>query len=346
MSGLAEDQTVSKRFGYLLLSLALFIGACGSDTGTTTNAGDVDGGESSGDETPAAMPLADEADAAFETTPLAVAEGERGPLGSLLLTNTLDPGGVTSARFEGRLTISGEADSDLPGVVELLIDGAYDLPSDSSMISMDMSEIFQAASEAGNDQIPPGFEGLFSSPIEVVTIGEEGWMRWSVISMFTGGSPDSWIVLDPQDVDSATEGFGLSSSAGDPMNLLGGLAEADATVEDLGNDMVRGVASRHWRALIDLDTLSVDAEPAERAELETRFGDLGETEFPIDVWVGIDDGLVYRFVLDLSSEAFFEEAEDALSSTMSFEFYDYGADVAITAPPADLIADTPEGFTS
>ncbi len=256
----------------------------------------------------------------------------------LLFTDTIDGSDApTSARFEGTFTITGEAGSEFDGTVTMTLAGAYDLANDASRMSMDMSELIAAAAAADSDQVPPGMEDFFSDPLQVIQIGDQGWLKWGILTMFVG-EDDVWLELPAEEVADTTEGLGFSTSAGDPTEMLDALSDANATVEDLGVESVNGVSARHWRALLDLEQLSADATPEERAELEAQFGDLNATEFPIDVWIGVDDGLIYRYILDLSGEAFFDDAGGEIqSSTMRFDFFDYGEDQGIAAPPADEV---------
>lgn len=345
----------------LLATLALVIAACGSGSDAeegleaTPDSTAVDAGEQSPETTESAsLAEADEDSMSDDSTAggtepaegltepgadRSLVDDSEGPLGVLLFADTIDGGDApNSARFEGRFSITGGPDSDLPGTFDLVLGGAYDRAAEASRLTMDMSELILAASAADSDQVPPGLEEFFTDPIEIITIGDEGWMQWGLLAMFTG-QEDVWIELEADDVDGATEGFGFSSSAGDPTELLDTLAEADASLEDLGVETVNGVAARHWRAQVDLERMAADADPAELAELEEQFGTLEDTRFPMDVWIGVEDGLIYRYMLDLSSGAFFDDAQgdDASVATMVVDFFDYDEDPGIERPPADAI---------
>jgi len=339
-----------------LTALMLLMSACGSGTAAdeSTAAGDAsepaavnDATGEAGGEEPAAVDgeeaapfdgTGDDAVQPGSDDDRSLVDASDGPLGALLFAETLAAEDAPeSARFEGRFSVTGAPESDLPGAFELVLAGGYDRSAEAMELTMDMSELIAAASAAETEQIPPGFDDFFNEPIEIVVIGDQGWMKWGLFSMFTG-QDDAWIEMDADEVSGATEDFGFSSSAGDPTQLLDDLAGADASIEDLGVESVNGVDARHWRALVDLATLSADATAEERAELEAQFGDLTASAFPIDVWIGVADGLIYRYSIDLSSETFFAAAEaDIVSSTMTFDFFDYGEDLGITAPPADQV---------
>lgn len=363
---LRRSIAVTKHFLIALATLGLLTAACGSGTAsddqgaaddrpTAAGAGD-DAGESETGE--AADHNDDHSDGddhgddgddhgvedehgdveAGSADDRSLTDAEQGPLGALLFADTTDdPDAPASARFEGRFSITGAPGSELPGTFELVLAGGYDEAAEAMELSMDMSELMTAAAASGSEQVPTGFEDFFLDPIEIIVIGDMGWMKWGLFSMFTG-QDDVWIEMEADEVSGATEDFGFSSSAGDPTALLEDLADADASLEDLGVETVNGVEARHWRALVDLGSLSADASPEELAELEEQFGDLSATEFPIDVWIGVEDGLIYRYVVDLASEAFFDGSDgDIVSSTMTFDFFDYGADLGIAPPPVSEV---------
>lgn len=220
------------------------------------------------------------------------------------------------------------------------MNGAYDQAAESMEMSMDLGELFAAgASGAAADDIPPGFEGFFDEPMDFITIGTEGWLRWGILSLLTG-QESAWISLESDELGSATESFGFGGGPMNPTDLLDTLAEANADVEDLGTENVRGVETNHLRALIDVQNLANDLDPAEQAELEEQLGDLSNAEYPIDLWVGVDDGLLYRYEVDLQGEAIVtDEASADASVLVSFEFYDHGQSFDISPPAADEIVD-------
>ena len=307
-------------------------GDADDDDGEPASSGDDAGGDSGEDAAPDDGAGSDDG----ETTGMSSIDGE--PLGALLFADESAGEGPATARFEGRFTVRSGPGGDAPDTYDLVIAGAYDLDADASELTMDMSELLEAAAAAESDQIPAGFDAFLSEPIQIITIGDDGWIKWGLLGMFTGEA-DAWLALGPDDIDTTTEGFGFSSSSGDPTALLESLEAAEAELTEVGTETVRGVETTHWRALVDLETLAEDASTEERAELEAQFGDLSQSAFPVDLWLGVDDGYLYRYRLDLASEAFFDGGEEIEAATMTFEFYDYGADVGIAPPPASEIID-------
>ena len=277
-------------------------------------------------------------------------EDSSGPVGVLLFADTIEgPEAPSSVRFEGRMLIVGNPDSDLPGSYEISIAGAYDVAANASDLTIDMGGVFAAFAQADGEQIPPEMAALLDEPMQVIVVDEMGWMKWPFLSLLAGSAEggDLWIELGADEVSDTTESFGFTSGAGDPTEMLERLAAAEASLEDLGVETVNGVEARHWRALLDLEALAEQSSPEERAELEAQFGDVAASEFPLDVWIGVADGYIYRYVLELSSDAVLagDSGAEVDSATVTFDFFGYNADQGISPPPAELITSGEELFS-
>lgn len=237
---------------------------------------------------------------------------------------------MSSGRFEGVITIVGAADSDLPGEFQMLFSGSFDNPSEASRITLDMSDIFAAAAAADPDAA--GMEDLFSSmfeePMEMIVIGDTSWVKWGLLAMF--GVEDKWLETEADASDAATMGFGGTES---PTAMLEDLADADADIQDLGQEDIRGVTTTHYRAELALETLAETMTPEERAEFEESFGGASaEGTYLIDLWIDGDD-LLHRFELAISDLP--PESADGLESMLfEYDIMDHGQDQGIAPPPA------------
>jgi len=80
------------------------------------------------------------------------------------------------------------------------------------------------------------------------------YIKWSFFEMLLG--TDKWITGDADDSESTTSGFGFGTDGDSPTELLEALADANAQVENLGQDEVRGVVTTHYRAVLDIETLA------------------------------------------------------------------------------------------
>lgn len=251
-------------------------------------------------------------------------------LGSSLLAGTLDGEEVTTARFEGNVTIVGTPSSELPGELSLTFTGAYDLENNASEISMDFGDLANAFASGGGDPELELFSEFFAEPLMLIQVGDKAYINWGLFSLFTG-QDDVWIETAAEDSGAITEEFAFAG-AGSPTEFLKELEDANATVEELGRENLRGVDTTHFRAIVDAESASADMTAEERADFEETFG--ANSEFPIDFWID-DDGLVRKFALDLTGDTL--DDPEVESASMTFEIYDYGEEINIQAPPADKI---------
>ncbi len=270
-----------------------------------------------------------------------------GTLGATLLHAT-EPEVAQSGRFEATTTMEPGADSEFEGEVSITLSGAFNDETGDSEILMDWGDLVAAgmAADEGADALPPEAVEIFSEPMQIKTIGDKTYMKWSFFAMFLG--TDKWIEGDASDTDQMTSGFGFGADGESPTALLENLAGANAQVEDLGQEDVRGVTTTHYRAVLDIQALADQMDADQAADLADDVGDLSMVDFPIDLWIG-EDGNVYRYSIEVDATAAGTESEDFERMTMVFEMWDYGADIVIEPPPADEIASEDElsfGFGS
>jgi hypothetical protein len=197
------------------------------------------------------------------------------------------------------------------------------------------------AAMAGGDPSMAQLESVFAEPMHVITIGSQGWMQGGFTSML-GLEPGQWISLSADEVGTATQGFGPGMSA-DPTETLRRLQDADAVIEELGTEVVRGVETTHIRATVDLGQLAAQLSPADAAAVAQTFGSLDVSALPMEFWLDAD-GLIRRWStsIDMTGVA---DADGAMSMRMVYEIFDYGQDVAIVAPdPAMVVSGESMGF--
>jgi hypothetical protein len=151
----------------------------------------------------------------------------------------------------------------------------------------------------------------------------------------THGKP--WIRLD---LSTLTDSFGTGSSVGgspDPAQGLTYLKGAGA-VTRVGSESVRGVASTHYRAIIDFARLEAAGTGAQRLTMK-RAGALlerltGEKSLPMDVWIG-GDGHLSRFSFGFPLCT----ATGRVREDLNVELFDYGRQAVVSPPPAALVTD-------
>lgn len=337
-----------RRLSALVLAFGLAASACGSSSGEdaspqtsvavdaaqadTDNGGGISAGEAPADEASTDEAPADEgADSGAEAVaPVPAGDTKRSRLGDQLLVANQ---ATTSGRFEGRITIS---DAELPDGLELVFTGSYDTANQASEVSLDLGAVAIAAAEAEGADIGP-FASMFEEPMIVRTVGNRSYVSWSLLTLLTGGQ-GTWLETEAEDADQITNTFGAGPT-GSPADFLAALEEANADITEIGTEDVRGVSTTHLRAIVDLAELNAAISDEERATLERDLGDLDVAAFPIDFWVG-DDGLIRRYSMNIDQAA--DAGEGPSNATVVFEFFDYGADISIEAPPADEVISADE----
>jgi hypothetical protein len=326
----------------LLAALALGASACGSgsdaeqseDTSsTTTDAIEADR------ETTTVEPDDSETSADESSSGEASSSSGRVRLGSSVLAETLDPENqATSARFTGVLNFAGTDDDNSVEEMSMSFEGAYDLASDSTSVTIDLSSMLGAM---GDDELGPlAAMGGMDEPMRMISVGEQSWMQWGLFTAM-GVEADQWVALDTADAATMTEGFG-AGGATDPTEFLEKLEDANAEIEEVGSETVRGVETTHIKALVDMAELAETLPPEEAADLDDVIG-AGIDELPMEFWVG-DDGLIYRWSMALDMSNMPAAAGMGLM-TIVYELFDHGQDVGIVAPdPALVVSGDKFGF--
>jgi hypothetical protein len=145
--------------------------------------------------------------------------------------------------------------------------------------------------------------------IEGIAIGNDVYIRGS---LFAGGDvgADTWVRMEGDDEEDSLQNLS-------PQRLLSMLRTASSETEHIGEQEVRGEATVRYR-------LTVECESAQLSCAGSA---------PVDVWIG-DDGVVRRIALE----------DDDWTAT--FEFFDFGTDVDIDAPPADQVVDEDSALSS
>jgi LppX_LprAFG lipoprotein len=134
----------------------------------------------------------------------------------------------------------------------------------------------------------------------------------------------------------------ISKYAGASGSSLSGLGQANPTsaldalrgagdVTTVGTEEIDGVETTHYRAEIDPQQAVWKAPVESQAKLREALSQLGDQKIPVDVWID-NDGQAVKYAVNVDVPGKGEVTE-------SFEFYDYGADVDVTAPPDSEVAD-------
>ena len=130
----------------------------------------------------------------------------------------------------------------------------------------------------------------------------------------------------------------------DPAQTLRLLRAASDDVKEAGYDEVRGVETTRYVGRLDfrkaLDVgldelgLSADEEETARESMTQTLDQLGSASLPFEVFVDAD-GLLRRMTMDMSMSILGEK----LAMVMQMDFFDFGVEVDVQAPPASEVFD-------
>ena len=183
------------------------------------------------------------------------------------------------------------------------------------------------------------------------------------------GDGEAWYIADLEAVEDPTVEM-LGAAGGimcvfpqmeapldcDPLAETLTLFEAAHEAEVVGREEVRGVQTTRIRFQAALSAMAADMAPdgesvspeGEGSEDEV-FGDffgLMDASLAAEVWLD-DEGLIRRLTIDLFSIfAGLADPDDAETPSIlvTLEFYDFGADISVDAPPPETIVDNPGPF--
>ena len=154
-----------------------------------------------------------------------------------------------------------------------------------------------------------------------------------------------WFGLD---LDKSLQRAGLGSlgftQQQDPAQTLQYLRAASSGVKESGSATVRGVETTRYVGRLDfrkaldagLERLELPAAERQRARqgMQRMLGQLGTNGVPFEVFVDAD-GLLRRLTMDVSMKAMGQP----LSTKVSMDYFDFGVDVDVQAPPARDVTD-------
>jgi hypothetical protein len=212
-----------------------------------------------------------------------------------------------SGRFQGQtpMTMSGRAD----------LDGE----TDQASIQMSMTGSSLSGTEGVTfDEIIDGGDLYLHSP--------------QLGSLF--GDPGRWLLMRSEIFGDLLQGDASGAGmSGSPTQQLDALKDASYQVDEVGSEQVNGMATTHYRALLDLDKVADQM----KSKVSGEFSDAIERSMQqiessvVDVWIS-DDGLLRRETTSTSMgpQGMF---------TMTMDFSRYGVRPQIQVPPQSQVSD-------
>lgn len=328
------------RLAAAIAALALVVAACGGG-GDADDGADVATQATPAPTTAAAVPTTAAPTTAAPPTTAAASELPTDAMG--LLIAAVENSATPSLRGDMRLDMAEMASFE----VRFETDG-----------NQNRSFTAQFAEMTGPGGEGPGIEIRYVDGVQflqfVVPQGMQG--------LVGDAMPEGWFTLDPEaaaamgipcpsPVPSGTPVSGVCQLPNDNTFLIEHLTGA----EIVGHDDLDGVAVTHVRFTVDAAALAAEASAAFGGEDGAGggipfAGDFGPDEFVFDVWID-GEGFVRRISLDLGAameelmgdpdETESDDFGDAFAGlfdvTNVVNYYDYGADITVDAPPADEI---------
>lgn len=242
---------------------------------------------------------------------LAVGCGSRD---ALQLDPVASAAGKTTSAGSSRVAFELEADA-FGHDVSVRGEGAFDYEASRGRLEVDAGALL------------PG------SRLELRAVGSELYVRVPPLLAAWLPSAKPWVSLAG---GRSLDALGLGELRQDPGELLGLLRASSTRVTKAGTAVVRGVETTRYTAVLDpvkaleanADALGLSA--AERAQLRRAADELrrlsGRSTQPVNVFVD-EDGLVRRLTLAADGDR------------VSIDFWDFGTDVDVQAPPASAVFD-------
>ena len=227
-------------------------------------------------------------------------------------------------RMDMSFIISSPAFGVLPASATAVVD-----PPDhafSASLALDYSRLPQAAQALGGGRLQlamilEGHEMYLKLPqallAKVPNLGGKPWVKVNVTkSTGVSGLPS----------------IGSGASTADPMAVLKQLQASVGSVTNEGQQLIDGVPTTHYRAVLSAGRLLSKLPSSERSTLQQITAGVG---IPVDVWIDAHH-LLRRITMSLSVNS---PAGPALQATFTANISHYGPQPRPTLPPASQVTD-------
>jgi hypothetical protein len=230
----------------------------------------------------------------------------------------------STAKVMMSLVVAGP---DLPEVTTTG-EGAVDFAGKASSMTLDMSDTLRQMGISGD-----------AAKFQMLSTGTTLYMRSPLLDQGAGLAAGKWLKLDLNEL-TKLQGVDLSQlqQAGnnDPrqgLAFLEGVTEDG--VEEIGHEDVRGTGTTHYQANIDLEKAVARSGSVIDADAFKRFVDsLGTKNVQVQVWIDGDNRVRrIRIPMPVPYKA------DTAKVTITMEYFDFGAPVDVTPPPASDTVD-------
>ncbi len=213
--------------------------------------------------------------------------------------------------------------------VQVTAEGAVDLQTQNLSLRMDLAGSLGLGSSDAGDSGAGRAEVRVVDGVFYLDLGDLG----DEAEELTDGK--RWLKLDFSGLAGMLGDDAVSSESSNPVDGLEALRGVSSDVTEVGTETLRGVETTHYRATIDLAKALADAPAGARDGARDLLERAGAPTIPVDVWLDAQDR-VRKYTMQVDGAAFGSESS---SVAVTYEFYDFGAPVDVSAPPADEVAD-------
>jgi hypothetical protein len=225
----------------------------------------------------------------------------------------------------------------LPAPLTIRGSGFFNYKTREGSLSMDMTGLPSTTETT----LPSGtlhMEELFTSG--AIYVGSP---------LFAGKLPGGaqWMKIDISKFGQAL-GLDLQQLAGgqsNPAQFLEYLKASGGTVTPVAHELVRGVATTHYKGAIDLNKVADVLPSANRDQLRAALAKLiaqtGSGSIPVDVWVDAHR-LVRRITMALAIATGGQQAQ----TQMTIELFGFGSTPTVTPPPQAEVYDATQAALS
>jgi hypothetical protein len=258
---------------------------------------------------------------------LAGCGGAQEPLDALALAaeRTVEAG---SARFEMEIEVAAEGQT-----LAATAAGAVDNAAGRLAMSIDLSSLAQAFGA-------PAGASAGDLSMDMILEGTVAYMRFPLLTrLVANGKP--WLKLDLVELAKRGDvdlGQLQSLSDNDPRRTLDYLRAVAGEIRTVGRETVRGVATTHYRAAVNLREYPGLVPDGQREAVQQAVDRIVEQTgigaVPVEVWVD-DEQRVRRMAIELATGA----GTVPVASKVTMELFDYGVPVTVAVPPESEVAD-------
>jgi hypothetical protein len=196
--------------------------------------------------------------------------------------------------------------------------------------------------DAIQEYIKERFGGPWSA--DFILDGSEGIVLYMRFPLLEGQHGKTWLKADIVEIGKA---YGLDldrmkeTKRSDPGSMLDYLKSA-VGVRKIGTDLVRREITTHYSTVVKAETIVEQSPPDQQKAMRRFLRLMGIKTYPVDIWVD-RDGVVRRLAIELEYKL---PDGEYVKMKVSEEYFDFGVEANIEAPPAKRVLDVTPRLTT